>query len=63
MRAILTTVLTAGLALPAAAEMANYELDPTHTAVYFTVDHIGYAKTLGIFTGVSGIHKTNGNKK
>lgn len=54
MRAILTTVLTGALALPAAAEMARYELDPTHTAVYFTVDHIGYSKTLGIFTGVSG---------
>ena len=54
MRAILTTVLTGALALPAAAEMARYELDPTHTAVYFTVDHIGYAKTLGIFTGLSG---------
>lgn len=54
MRTILTTVLTATLALPAAADMARYELDPTHTAVYFTVDHIGYAKTLGIFTGISG---------
>lgn len=55
MRAIVATVLMGGLALPASAEMARYELDPTHTAVYFTVDHIGYAKTLGIFTGVSGM--------
>ncbi|MEM6480465.1 MAG: YceI family protein [Pseudomonadota bacterium] len=54
MRAILTTVLTGALALPAAAEMARYELDPSHTAVYFTVDHIGYSKTLGIFTGITG---------
>lgn len=36
------------------AEMARYELDPEHTAVYFTVDHIGYAKTLGIFTELDG---------
>lgn len=59
MRALLTTVLTGALALPAAAEMARYELDPAHTALYFTIDHIGYAKTLGIFTGVSGSFSYN----
>jgi len=50
--------LTAALvALPfaASAEMARYELDPSHTTVYFTVDHVGYAKTLGIFANVEGI--------
>ncbi|MEL6226675.1 MAG: YceI family protein, partial [Pseudomonadota bacterium] len=36
------------------ADMARYELDPEHTTVYFTVDHIGYAKTLGVFTEISG---------
>ena len=36
------------------ADMATYELDPEHTTVYFTVDHVGYAKTLGIFTKLSG---------
>ncbi|MEL7258621.1 MAG: YceI family protein [Pseudomonadota bacterium] len=41
-------------AAPAQADMARYELDPTHTFVYFKVDHIGYAKTLGVFTEVSG---------
>lgn len=54
MRTLLMTVLAGGLAVPAAAEMARYELDPTHTAVYFTVEHIGYSKTLGIFTGITG---------
>lgn len=34
--------------------MGSYELDPEHTTVYFTIDHIGYAKTLGVFTDVSG---------
>ncbi len=38
----------------ARAEMARYELDPSHTAVYFTVTHVGYARTLGIFPGVEG---------
>lgn len=40
--------------LAATADMARYELDPEHTVVYFTVDHIGYAKTLGIFTELNG---------
>ncbi|MBY5988256.1 YceI family protein [Roseovarius atlanticus] len=50
-------MLAAALAaLPAAAqaEMARYELDPSHTSVYFTIDHVGYAKTLGIFPGIEG---------
>lgn len=53
---LLATVLasTALLVSTAQAEMASYELDPAHTTVYFTVDHIGYAKTLGIFTKLSG---------
>lgn len=52
-----TFVLAAGLAVApvaAFAEMATYELDASHTAVFFTVDHIGYSKTLGIFGEVSG---------
>ncbi|MEM7215733.1 MAG: YceI family protein [Pseudomonadota bacterium] len=36
------------------AEPHQYELDPTHTTVFFTVDHIGYAKTLGVFGAVEG---------
>ncbi|MEO0765521.1 MAG: YceI family protein [Pseudomonadota bacterium] len=48
-----TTMIAAG-AVAAQAEMARYELDTEHTAIYFTVDHIGYAKTLGIFTGLEG---------
>jgi polyisoprenoid-binding protein YceI len=50
-------LMTAAFALAATtahADMARYELDTTHTAVSFTVDHIGYAKTLGIFTDLSG---------
>jgi len=38
----------------AEADVATYQLDPEHTAVYFTVDHVGYAKTLGIFTKLAG---------
>ena len=49
-----TLILTLGLSHFAQAEPAKYELDPTHTAVYFEVSHIGYAMTLGIFGNVAG---------
>ncbi len=54
MRNLAAFAACATLASVAHADMARYELDPTHTAIYFKVDHIGYAKTLGIFTGLSG---------
>lgn len=50
--------LALGLALlpaaPAAAQPARYELDPDHLTVAFLVDHIGYAKTLGMFRTARG---------
>lgn len=49
-----TTLAVAIFGTTALAEPARFELDPSHTAVFFTVDHIGYAKTLGIFGTVSG---------
>ncbi len=51
---IATSAVLSICATAANADMARYELDPTHTTVYFTIDHIGYAKTLGVFTEVSG---------
>lgn len=55
MRTIATAIVSIGLLTTAAqAEMARYELDVSHTAVYFTVDHIAYSKTLGIFTDLEG---------
>lgn len=55
MRTFLATLtLTSAWAVGAQADMARYELDAEHTAVYFTIDHIGYAKTLGIFTDLEG---------
>jgi len=50
--------LAAGLGLlpaaPAMAQAARYELDPEHLTVAFLVDHIGYAKTLGLFRTARG---------
>ena len=41
-------------ALPVHAEAARYELDPEHITVAFLIDHIGYAKVLGMFRAVRG---------
>lgn len=48
---LLATALLAG---PATAEPQRYVLDPTHLSVGFLVDHLGYAKTLGMFREVEG---------
>lgn len=42
------------LATPLSAAPAQYELDPTHTALMFEVFHIGFAPTIGIFGEVEG---------
>ncbi|WP_223427894.1 YceI family protein [Tateyamaria pelophila] len=36
------------------AAPAQYSLDPEHTLVAFTVDHVGYSRVLGVFAEVSG---------
>lgn len=36
------------------AQGERYELDPDHLTVAFLVDHIGYAKTLGMFRAARG---------
>ncbi len=47
--------LAAALLAPAAlAAPATYKLDPSHTTIGFLVDHIGYAKTFGLFRELEG---------
>lgn len=46
--------LGAFIALPAQAAPQRYELDPAHTTVAFTIQHLGYADTLGLFGDVTG---------
>lgn len=41
----------------AAAAPASYQIDSDHLSVGFLVDHIGYAKTLGMFRSASGSFK------
>lgn len=67
MRANTLTTLTLWAALagcasllmtaPAQAQAARYELDPDHTTVAFLVDHIGYARILGLFRSVRGSYR------
>jgi polyisoprenoid-binding protein YceI len=45
------------LATPARAAPERYQLDPEHTSVGFLVDHVGYAKVLGLFRKVSGSYR------
>ncbi|EFO33766.1 protein YceI [Roseibium sp. TrichSKD4] len=47
-------LVASSLTLEARAEPHRYELDPEHTTVAFTVKHIGFADTLGLFTNVQG---------
>jgi len=64
-RTLLTGILWGALAAstqllmtaPAQAQAARYELDPEHTTVAFLVDHIGYAKVLGLFRSVRGNYR------
>jgi len=36
------------------AQLARYEIDPEHFSVGFLVDHLGYAKVLGLFQKAGG---------
>lgn len=60
LRAALCTLLV-GAALwtstPAQAQAARYEIDPDHFTVGFLVDHIGYAKVLGMFRSARGSYR------
>jgi polyisoprenoid-binding protein YceI len=40
--------------LPAQAQAERYELDPEHMSIGFLVDHVGYAKVLGMFRAARG---------
>jgi len=53
--ACLLAIALPGLAPHAVqAEPARYEIDPDHLSIGFLVDHIGYARTLGMFRKAEG---------
>ena len=52
MRFVTSTLIGAAFALGlvGAAQAETYTLDKSHTAIHFTVDHVGYSLTHGFFT-------------
>lgn len=50
----LATVLATGTAL---AQAQRYEIDPDHLSLGFLVDHVGYAKVLGLFRSARGSYR------
>ncbi len=63
--AALVLLLALLLALPGAAraEMARWEIDQEHFAVGFLVDHIGFARVLGLFLRAEGHFSYNPETK
>ena len=55
-RTLCAAFLVALVAVSARAEPARYELDPEHLTAAFLVDHIGYAKVLGLFRAARGTY-------
>ncbi len=53
-RAAATAAALACAAPAALAAPATYAIDASHTTVGFLVDHIGYAKTFGLFRALEG---------
>ena len=53
-RKIIALVCLSFLASPVFAANERFSLDKAHTTVAFLVDHVGFAKTLGYFSDVSG---------
>ncbi len=50
----LSALLSLAAVPSASAQAARYEIDPDHLTVAFSVAHVGYAKTLGLFRTARG---------
>ena len=48
------SMIAAFLASATASKAADYTIDPTHSHVLFTIDHLGFAKMVGLFSDFSG---------
>ena len=48
------SMIAAFLASATASQAADYTVDPTHSHVLFTIDHLGFAKMVGLFSDFSG---------
>jgi polyisoprenoid-binding protein YceI len=56
MRRVLTaaSIVATFLASATAAYAADYTIDPTHSHILFMIDHLGFAKIVGLFSDFSG---------
>jgi polyisoprenoid-binding protein YceI len=54
MRSLLATAALLALAAPAVAAPETYVLDPSHSQILFSYDHLGYSTTWGMFSGFDG---------
>lgn len=54
LKKLIALVCVSMLASPVYAASERFTLDKSHTTVAFLVDHVGFAKTLGYFSSVSG---------
>lgn len=50
----LTALAFASFALATPALAADYKIDPSHTHVLFSVEHLGFSHMMGLFTETSG---------
>jgi polyisoprenoid-binding protein YceI len=53
-RTLFCLVAVLSFALSAAAEMETWQIDPAHSAAYFSVRHLGISNVRGAFTKTSG---------
>ena len=47
-------MIAALLVSATAGRAADYAIDPTHSHILFTIDHLGFAKMVGLFGDFSG---------
>ncbi|QFT93365.1 hypothetical protein FIU86_10985 [Roseovarius sp. THAF9] len=52
--AFATSMALAGLSTAALAAQEQYNLDPSHSQVVFTYEHLGFSTTYNVFTGFEG---------
>ena len=56
MKSLLTTATVLGLlAAPAIAAPEAYTLDPSHSQIVFSYNHLGFSTTTGMFSGFEGV--------
>ena len=54
MRTIIAAAALAASTAFAQAEAVKYDLDPSHSQVVFSYDHLGFSTTYGMFSGFEG---------